>query len=66
MSSGDIIVTAIILALIACALFSIWHSKRRGKNSCGCNCPGCSKASACNSPNVVIEDEETCDHCQKP
>jgi len=66
MSNGDLIVIGIVVALVAMAIASLWYSRKKGKSSCGCNCSGCSGASACGrSPNVTIEDEESCECCKK-
>lgn len=61
MTTGDLIVGALIALLIVGAIAWIWHDKRKGKSTCGCNCSGCSK-----SPNLVAIDEgDTCDCCKK-
>lgn len=62
MSTVDLLIGGIIAMWIALAIYSIIRNKRNGRNSCGCNCSGCSCAK---SPNVTIESEETCDCCRK-
>ena len=43
MSTGDIIVLAVVLVLVAGAIFSLVRSHRSGKCSCGCEdcCNNC-------------------------
>jgi len=65
MSSGDLIVLAIVIALAAGAVFVLWNNHRKGKGSCGCNCSGCSGSKTCGSPIVPTDEERTCDCCKK-
>jgi len=60
MTTGDLIVGAIIIALVIGAIAIMWNNHRKGKSSCGCNCSGCHKTGA---PNVAIDEE--CDCCKK-
>ncbi len=62
MTWGDLVVGGVILLWIAIAVYVLVRNRRKGKNSCGCNCPGCS---AGRSPNVTIQEEDTCDCCKK-
>jgi len=61
MSAGDLAVGGIILLWVAGAVYILLRNKRKGRSSCGCNCPGCAKG---NAPNVTIEEECTCG-CRK-
>ena len=65
MSSGDLIVIAVISLMVIGAVLVLWNNHRKGKSSCGCNCSGCSQSATCRSPNVTIEDNESCDCCKK-
>ena len=65
MSSGDLIVLAIVIALAAGAIYVLWNNHRKGKSSCGCNCSGCSKAGQCGSAVIPVEGNNTCDCCKK-
>ncbi|MBR4685763.1 hypothetical protein PED39_07970 [Methanomassiliicoccales archaeon LGM-RCC1] len=62
MSSGDLIVIAVISLMVIGAILVLWNNYRKGRNSCGCNCSGCPRSATCKSPNVEIED---CDCCKK-
>ncbi|MBO6084503.1 MAG: FeoB-associated Cys-rich membrane protein [Candidatus Methanomethylophilaceae archaeon] len=65
MSSGDLIVLAIVIALAAGAIYVLWNNHRKGKSSCGCNCSGCSKAGQCGSAVIPVDGNNTCDCCKK-
>jgi hypothetical protein len=65
MSSGDLIVLAIVIALAAGAIYVLWNNHRKGKSSCGCNCSGCSKTGQCESAIIPIDGDNTCDCCKK-
>jgi len=65
MSTGDLVVGAIIALLAIGAIYVLWNNHRKGKSSCGCNCSGCSKTGSCDSCNVTIDENETCDCCKK-
>jgi hypothetical protein len=61
MTTGDLIVGAIIAILIIGALAWIWHDRKKGKKCFGCNCSQCPE-----TPNLVrIDEEETCECCKK-
>ena len=61
MTAGDLIVGALIIAMIAGAVATLIHNRRKGKNNCGCNCSGCPR-----KPSMVTIDEgDSCDHCKK-
>ena len=51
MSAGTIIVAAFILLLAVSAAAVLLRDRARGKNSCGCNCKGCS------GTNVTIGED---------
>ena len=59
--TGDIIVAAVIIVMVAGAIGALVYNKIKGKSSCGCGCTACKQAAA---PNVTVE-EETCDCCKK-
>jgi len=40
--TSTIIVGLVILAIAGLAIFKIVWDRKQGKNSCGCNCSGCS------------------------
>jgi len=61
MTTGDLMVGALIALMVIGAIAWLWHERRKGRNSCGCNCPGCSRAPVL----VTIEDEDSCDCCKK-
>ncbi len=61
MSTGDLIVIAVISLMVIAAIASIWNNRRKGRSSCGCNCCGCPKAGSCKASNVTIEDAESCE-----
>ncbi len=65
MSSGDLIVLAIVIALAAGAVFVLWNNHRKGRGSCGCNCSGCPSSKTCGSPIVPSDEKKTCDCCKK-
>lgn len=46
---GTIIVSAVLLAVVAAAIASMVHGRRKGKSSCGCGCAGCAMNGACHS-----------------
>lgn len=52
MTTGDLIVGAVIALMVIAAIASIVHGRRKGKNSCGCNCGCCPKG-----PSLVTIDE---------
>jgi hypothetical protein len=62
MTLGDIAVGALIAAWAIGAILILVRNRRRGRNSCGCNCMGCPSA---RRPNVTIEDGDECDCCKK-
>ena len=39
----DYVIIAFVGALVVGALFVIYNNKKKGKNSCGCDCANCSK-----------------------
>ena len=41
--TSTIIVGLVILAIAGLAIFKIIRDRKQGKNSCGCNCSGCSQ-----------------------
>lgn len=63
MTTGDLIVGGFIAIWILAAILVLVRNRRKGKNSCGCNCSGCSSANR--APNVVIEEESCCECCKK-
>jgi len=65
MNGADLIVIAVIALMVLGAIASLWYSKKKGKNSCGCNCSGCSSAGNCKSTIVTIEDDTSEDCCKK-
>jgi len=62
MTTGDLLVGTAIALWAAAAILTLWHNRRKGKNSCGCNCPGCSSG---RSPNVIVEIEDSDSCCKK-
>lgn len=65
MTTGDIVVAAIIAAMAVGAILVLWYNHRKGKNNCGCNCSGCPGSKTCKTINVKIDDDETCECCNK-
>lgn len=59
MSGGDIIVLAVVLLLISLALTVVIRNLIKGRNSCGCNCPGCTRKLTCRHCMVRIDEEES-------
>lgn len=43
---GNIIVGAVLVAVVCAIIFRLVKNKKTGKSSCGCGCSGC--GSACN------------------
>ena len=44
---GTIAITAVLIVIVASIIvYEIWQ-KKRGKNSCGCNCAHCAMHGAC-------------------
>lgn len=41
MNPGTIIVLAAVLVIVGLIVFFMIRDKKKGKSSCGCNCPGC-------------------------
>ena len=49
---GNIIVIAILLAVIALAVRSIIKDRKSGRGSCGCGCANCAMKGRCHSAPV--------------
>jgi len=51
------LIVALVIVAIACgAIFVMIRDRRMGKNSCGCNCSGCS--SKCDSRSTDKKEDE--------
>ena len=46
---GNMLIIALVLALVALAVISMIRDKKAGKSSCGCNCANCAMAGKCHS-----------------
>jgi hypothetical protein len=46
---GNILIIALVMALVALAVMSMIRDKKAGKSSCGCNCANCAMAGKCHS-----------------
>jgi len=47
MSTGTIIVAAVVVAIVALIIVKMVRDRKRGVSSCGCGCDGCATASEC-------------------
>lgn len=56
MSGGDIIVLAVVLLMISVALAVVIRNLIKKRNSCGCNCPGCTRKLTCRHCMVQIDE----------
>jgi len=63
MTAGDLIVGGLIVLMVVGAMAVLWYNRKKGRNSCGCNCSGCSKAGCCGQSMVAIDDGS--DSCEK-
>ena len=57
MTSGDLIVAAVIVLLVVGAVAWLVYSKKKGKSSCGCDCSACK---GCGKSNVDIDECNCC------
>lgn len=46
---ANILIIALVTALVVLAIISMVRDKREGKSSCGCNCANCALAGKCHS-----------------
>ena len=49
MTLADILITIGLVFVVGVAITVMVLNKKRGKNSCGCDCANCSKCNACNT-----------------
>ena len=52
MSTGTIIVLAIVIVLVGGAVYSIIRRKKSGKGTCSCGCSGCGMSDICHGEKV--------------
>lgn len=58
-NAGNIIVIALLAAVIGLALRSLAVNKKKGKSSCGCDCGRCPSAGMCRIPmNDALKNDE--------
>ncbi len=62
MTPGDLQVFAVIALMVIGAIVVLVRNRLRGKNSCGCNCPGCPGKK---SMVVITDISNPCDCCKK-
>lgn len=55
MSAVTYVVLALVVIVVIGAAYIVYNDRRKGKNSCGCNCSEC--GTACASPMVDISEE---------
>lgn len=65
MNGADLIVIAVLALMVLGAIASLWYSRKKGRNSCGCNCSGCHRKHDCGSSIVTIEGDTSEDCCKK-
>ncbi|MCR4702085.1 MAG: FeoB-associated Cys-rich membrane protein [Saccharofermentans sp.] len=46
---ANILIIALVTALVVLAIISMVRDKKEGKSSCGCNCANCALAGKCHS-----------------
>ena len=46
---ANILIIALVTALVVLAIVSMVRDKKEGKSSCGCNCANCALAGKCHS-----------------
>ena len=46
---ANILIIALVIALVALAVRSMIRDKKAGKSSCGCSCANCALADKCHS-----------------
>ena len=46
---ANILIIALVIAILALAVISMVRDKKAGKSSCGCNCAKCAMAGKCHS-----------------
>ncbi len=46
-NAGTIVITAVLIVAVALVIRGIVKEKKKGKNSCGCNCASCAMNGAC-------------------
>lgn len=42
-----VLICAVLVVLVGLIIFSLIRDKRKGKNTCGCNCAHCAMAGSC-------------------
>ena len=46
---ANIIICAVLIAVVAAIIVSMIRNKKKGKSSCGCGCADCPMGSSCHS-----------------
>ena len=46
---ANIIICAVLIAVVAAIIVSMIRNKKKGKSSCGCGCADCPMGSTCHS-----------------
>ncbi len=46
---ANILIIALVIAILTLAVISMIRDKKAGKSSCGCNCANCAMAGKCHS-----------------
>lgn len=46
-NAGTIVVSLVMIAIVACIVFSLIRDRKRGKSSCGCGCSCCAMNGSC-------------------
>lgn len=47
---GTVIVFSVLAFVLGAVIYNMYRDKKKGKNSCGCNCGCCPNAQLCHKP----------------